>query len=330
MGASRQTSFKAIGFWAPRPLVNVLLQPRLWNNIRRGPVKIRFEESEWSRFPTVVRFSYAPPQEHGSLCLTFTNRVSYTDHAHRWRAVADAVWRVIKKHSGVSFQDIPVDIGDCIDSTIPATTFRFSKRPNDPHDLIPNAYSLDRRRQLPAALPWEKKRDAVYFRGSLTGSTQTRDNPRVAACLLSRKIPGGDCKLTNFSQTPATFRQELELDGVACHPAPIEMVNHHRYVLDIDGNSSSWDRFWEIGMFRSVPIRFETEWQECWHDHISDGEHFVSATRTNLEVVLDGLRSCPRKAEAIADAAAKIARGPLSRQGTQHLFETAWLRRVRR
>lgn len=252
----------------------------------------------------------------------------YSSLAYRWRAVANALWRMIGSRPSTAFHEIPVDIGDCFDSSVPASTFRFAKLPGDPHDLLPNAYFLDRRHRLPSAIPWERKHDSVYFRGSLTGLSQDRENSRVAACLVAKQILNTDCKLTMFPQTPPEFVAELKKDGMVCFPDPVNAINKHRYLLDIDGNSSSWHRFWLIGMFHGVPIRFETRWQECWHDVICDGEHFVSANRHNLAVVVENLRSQPEKASQIAAAAASVARGPLSSEGAQVMFENAWLRRI--
>ncbi len=291
-------------------------------------MSVRFDESDWSRFPAVVRWSYSPTKTNGRLCITFTSTETYSTLAYRWRAVANALWRMIASHPGISFLEIPVDVSDCFDATVPATTFRFAKLPGDPHDLIPNAYFLDRRHRLPRPMPWQRKRDTLYFRGSLTGTVQSRDNARAAACLVARNIPDADCKLSMFQQTPAALRAELEQEGITCKRDRISELNCHRYLLDIDGNSSSWHRFWLIGMFRSVPIRFENQWRECWHHLVREGEHFVAATRANLGEVVETLRSSPSKSQQIAAAAAEIANGVLSPAGAQQMFETTLLRRV--
>ena len=328
MTSPNQTHFKPVGFWAPLTAVNVALRPRLWRNVRHAPVSVRFEECEWSRFPTVVRWSYSPTENSGRLCLSFTSEETYCTLAYRWRAVANALWRMISTRSGIAFHEIPVDIGDGSDESVPISTFRFARLSGDPHDLIPNSYFLGRRTRLPQEIPWERKRDSIYFRGSLTGLSQGRENARVAACLVSRSIAGADCKLTSFPQSSTKFEKELRLEGITAGADPVDAINHYRYLLDIDGNTSSWHRFWLTGMFRGVPIRFETQWQECWHDVIHDGEHYVSATRHNLREVIADLRIHPKKAREIANAAAGFVRGSLSSDGSQRMFEKAWLRRI--
>ena len=328
MERTGKTAFQPVGFWAPRTAVNVAIRPRLWRTISNAKVSVRFEESAWSQFPSVVRWSYSRTKDKKRLAVCFTNRETYSKRADRWRAISNALGRLIATHPDISFEGIPVDVSDCFDSSVPTSTFRFAKLPGDPHDLIPNPYFLARRHRLSPPIPWERKKDTVYFRGSLTGTTQSRDNPRVAACLAARSVPGADCKLTMFQQTPAALRSELDREGIVCRRNRVKALNSHRYLLEIDGNSSSWHRFWLMGMFRSVPVRFETQWQECWHHRIHEGEHFVAANRHNLGEVIDAVRSAPGMAQAIANAAGEVARGLLSPAGAQQMFEAAWLRRI--
>jgi hypothetical protein len=242
--------------------------------------------------------------------------------------VANALWRMIVSHRGISFKNIPVDVSDCNDATVPYSTLRFAKLPSDPHDLIPNAYFLDHRHRLPRSIPWERKHNTVYFRGALTGTIHSQENARVAACRVARNIPKSDCKLTTFTQSSAHLRQELEQEQIVCKRDRVNALNGHRYLLDIDGNTSSWHRFWLIGMFCCVPIRFETQWQECWHNVMHEGDHFISATRNDLSEVVEYLRSHEEKSKKIADGAAKLARGLLSAVGVQQMFENVWLQRI--
>jgi hypothetical protein len=58
-----------------------------------------------------------------------------------------------------------------------------------------------------------------------------------------------------------------------------------------------------IGSFGGVPIRFECEWEECWHGLLVDGVNCVVADRHTLPEVVDRLRSRPREAMTIARAA---------------------------
>jgi len=329
MKAAPTGDYRPIGFWAPRSAWNVALRPRLWHRLLYTPVSVRIDPHRDPRHATLVRCSRAPGRHGGRLCLAFESHDCFVQLAYRWRAVADAVGRLVARQPRLAFDEVPIDVSDCGDASVPPETLRFARLPGEPHELIPNSQLLGRRRRFPPALPWESKSDTVYFRGSLTGALQSFDNPRVVACLLGRDSPATfDCKLTHFPQTPAVFRAELERLGVVGPPESFGMLNRHRYLLDIDGNTSSWDRLWMVGMFAAVPIRFETRWEESWHAAIRDGEHYVSATRDTLLDVVDSLRSDPARAQAIAAAAAAVVREILSPAAVQRAFEEVWLRRA--
>ena len=323
-----EKGFQQVGFWAPRNALNFAIRPRLWRQVFHAPVSIRFEESEWSQHPTVVRWTYSQRLQKNRLQLTFTSEDYYKRFADRWRVVSDALSLLIKHHPNIEFKDVPVDISDCTDASVPENTFRFAKLTNDPHDLIPNPYLLKRNRRVWRSTEWESKKDTLYFRGALTGTLQSFDNSRVAACIAAKKIINSDCGLSLFPQTQPTFLATLRSQDLCAKKDPTKTLNKHRYLLDIDGNTSSWHRFWLIGTFGCVPIRFETKWVEYWHENIEEGKHFSYANRETLIQVVDFLRKHPEKAMSIANNASEFVRNELSPGCAQKFFEEAWLRRI--
>jgi len=273
-------------------------------------------------------WTYDPARHGKRICVEFRSSRAYRKEHERWRTIATALWRLIDKCPHVRFHDIAVDLGDGETEAIPADVFRFARQPGQPHDLLPNPYLLSRRKRLGTPIPWQKKADAVYFRGAATGSHDYETNVRVAACRLVQNLPDSDCRLTSFAEVPPDFVAAARRDGITASPAPLVHMNRHRFLLDIDGNTSSWDRFLVIGAFGGVPIRFETTWEECWHPLIREGEHYVGATRHTLMDVVGRLRKEPLRAERIASAAAAAARDTLSPGRIAGLFERAWLRRI--
>jgi len=316
--------FQKVGFWAPRSAFNFVLRPRLWRQVLHAPVSVRFEESEWSRYPTVVRWTYS----QNSLRLTFTSKKWYEKFSYRWRTISDALSILIKKNPTKKFSDVPVDISDCLDASVPQNVFRFSKSPFDPHDLIPNPFLLEKNHRSWRQIQWDHKKDSLFFRGALTGKLQSFENSRVAACIASKTIPNTDCKLSSFPQTPAAFVAELKSNGLSTTKDLPKTINRHRYQLDIDGNSSSWHRFWLIGTFGCVPIRFETKWVEYWHQNLEEGKNYLYADRETLINVVDYLRSHPEEARSIARNASEMVQNHLSSDCVQKFFEEAWLRRI--
>ena len=115
------------------------------------------------------------------LLLTFSSQSTYRLLSYRWRAVANALGKFIKRHPDREFIDVPVDVSDCTDASVPENTFRFAKLPGDPHELIPNPFLLGTIRRARRPIQWKHKNDSLYFRGALTGDVQSYENPRVAA-----------------------------------------------------------------------------------------------------------------------------------------------------
>ncbi len=322
------TNFEKIGFWKPLTAFDTVLHPRRWRHVFHYPVSIRFEDSEWAQHPSVIRWTYSQRSHEKRLLLTFTSENTYKNLSYRWRNIANALGRLIRHSPKIEFSDIPVDVSDCTDSSVPENTFRFAKLFSDPHDLIPNPFLLKRTRRTLRSIKWERKLDSLYFRGALTGTLQSFDNSRVAACLAAKKILNSDCGLTDFPQTPPNFLTTLRSQGFCTEKDPTKTLDKHRYLLDIDGNTSSWHRFWLIGTFGCVPIRFETKWVEYWHKNIEEGKHFLYANRETLSEIVDFLRKHPEKAISVANNASKFIRNELSPVCAQKSFEEAWLGRI--
>ena len=164
MTAFSQGPFKKTSFWAPRAAFDVVLRPRRWNQVFHTPVAIRFLESDWSQHRTVVRWTYSQESQHKILLLTFSCEYAYQTFFERWRAVSNALGRLIKHHPKINFTDVPVDINDCDNSSVPENTFRFAKLLNDSHDLIPNPYLLEKRKRFLPHTHWKKKRLTLFPR----------------------------------------------------------------------------------------------------------------------------------------------------------------------
>jgi hypothetical protein len=172
------------------------------------------------------------------------------------------------------------------------------------------------------ALPWAWKTDTVYFRGASTGAIDYDANARVALCRVAKTIPRGDCRVSRIKQVDRGFVAHLEADGLVGWRLPIHVMNGHRFLVEADGNSSSWDRYMLIGSFGSVPIRFECEWEECWHDLLVDGVNCVTADRNTLPDVIERLRSRPGEAVTIARAAMHAVANSLSATRLRHRLAT--------
>lgn len=322
--------FTTVGFWAPRSFGYWLGRPRLWGAVRHRPVAIRFVEGDHWPYgsPNIMRWTYDPCVYGKHLCLEFANRPIADLWRFRWRTLANALWKIIDECPQITFHEVPVDVSDCADAHVPKEVFRFAKEPEDTHDLLPNPYLLERDAARFRQTSWTCKRDSIFFRGAATGPREYEVNPRVAACRAARCIEGGDCKLTSFNDVGDDFKIRAANDRIAAKRTKPSAMRGHRYLLEVDGHTSSWDRFRRIGLCGAVPIRFETHWQEYWHDQIVEGTHFVAATRSNLGTVVANLRDSPQQAKDIAGQASDFVRATLSVAKVQESLQRIWLGRI--
>jgi len=196
----------------------------------------------------------------------------------------------------------------------PPNIYAFARRTGSQSGLIPNPYLLSSSRRSPPPRPWERKTEAVYFRGASTGSPDYESNVRVALCKAAKAMRGSDCRISTVVQTDQCFSQRLKQDGLFGQSRPLNEMNRHRYLIDVDGNASSWDRYKFIGLFGGVPIRFECVFEECWHKLLIDGVNCVVADRNSLPHVVEKLRSRPSHAREIAMAAQRLVAEHLSPQ----------------
>lgn len=171
-----EKEFKPVGFWAPRTALNLAVRPRLWRQVFHAPVSIRFEESKWSQHPSVARWTYSQSSQKNRLQITFTSEYFYKLFSYRWRAVSDALSLLIKQHPNIEFTNVPVDISDCVDASVPENTFRFEKLPRDPHDLIPNPFLLEHRRAPQSPIKWKHKKTHSIFEALLQGNCNHSKN----------------------------------------------------------------------------------------------------------------------------------------------------------
>jgi len=255
--------------WAPRSALYWALRPqkaarRLFSET--VPLGLRVHPCADPRLagrPSLVWWSYDRRQFGERLLLTFEAGAQLTNLDARWRVIATALWRMIRKDPTLVFHDVPVDLGDGCGAELPDFVFTFARPKGAANALLPNPYLLQDRKPVPAPLPWEAKTDRLYFRGADSGSPDLDLNTRVALCRAAAKLPRTDCFLTRLVQSGQAFREQLQKEGLVGRRVSISEMNKHRFLMDTDGNTTSWDRYMLIGTFGAVPILFEPAWEEC-------------------------------------------------------------------
>jgi len=293
-------------YWATHPR-------KLVRAISHAPVAIRVDPRRGDGWSPGASWWTLDRRRHGdrvAICFASERGVR---HLSRWRIVADAIWNLARRRADLVFHDWPLELDDGVRPGMPCGINTFARPAGTGFGLVPNPYLLRPRPWLLPPLPWAWKTDTLYFRGSSTGSGDYDQNARVALCRLARSLPRADCKLSRTRSSDPAFRARLVAEGLVGGRQPLDALNLHRFLVDVDGHVSSWDRFLLIGSCGGVPIRFENTWEECWHHLLVDGEHCVRVDRHSLPAELERLRADPAAARRIAAAARRFVREHLSR-----------------
>jgi hypothetical protein len=288
------------------------LAKQLWSEflLRRLPVLATFAREVDS--PHVTVWSYDRRRQGGAVRIEFQSRDQMHRFSRRWPVLVRAILACSREDAGFGFDRVKIHLGDGVMPGDPADIVAFARRPGSAARLIPNVYLLGPRPTTPPPRPWDRKSDSLYFRGASTGSPDYDANARVALCRVARSIPRSDCRISKLRQIDRDFVRNLAADDIVARADPLARLNDHRYLADVDGNTSSWDRYLMIGTFGGVPIRFEPAWEECWHDALVDGENCVRADRETLPGIIERLRADEAEGRAIAIHAMKTVRTVLA------------------
>lgn len=300
-----------ISRWQPGGMLYHLRNPRRFiTALTNAPVAVGFDRELPA---STTSWTYSPTSHDSRIVIRFRSESDFRHHAWRWRLLARILHRHAMTDRRLRIHEVLINLEDGV-VDMPPNILAFARRRGSRSGLIPNPYLLRLNRRLPLPRPWERKTDTVYFRGASTGSVNYESNVRVALCKATKAIRGSDCRISTLVQTDHIFSQRLKQDGLFGQSRPLEEMNRHRFLVDVDGNASSWDRYKFIGLFGGVPIRFECGFEECWHELLIDGVNCVVADRNSLPHVVEHLRSRPSHAREIAMAAQRLVAEHLSPQ----------------
>ena len=87
-------------------------------------------------------------------------------------------------------------------------------------------------------------------------------------------------------------------------------MTHYRMLIDIDGNSNSWNALARFRMGCCV-LRVESVWRQWFHDRIAPWEHYVPV-RADLSDLGERIQWCLDNDEAAAEIAARGRRFALA------------------
>ena len=147
----------------------------------------------------------------------------------------------------------------------------FARPRNSPHICIPDSH-IPRLNAICTALPsldtpFNQKLNKASFNGSDTGRKYPDGSvQRVKFCQKYKNHPKIDAKITNFVEQPI----DPEIFGPFC---PIESQLKYKYILNINGNTTSWERLiWAMASNSYCIFIHPPSHQDeiSWYYHIFD------------------------------------------------------------
>lgn len=147
---------------------------------------------------------------------------------------------------------------------------------------------------------WSKKSKTVYWRGSSTGKDRCKTNTRVQLCkrygkthnvALSRLLPH------HIPEALGLLDQQRDLGDFL----------EHRYVVDVDGFSCSWDGlFWKM-LSSSVVLKFTSREEQWYYRYLRPWIHYIPCTLDNFSSRVKWCREHDDACKEIAERASRFA-----------------------
>jgi hypothetical protein len=165
---------------------------------------------------------------------------------------------------------------------------------------------------------WSEKLQIAFWRGVTTGGRfdgpDFREIPRARLVLASLERPDViDARFTALKQGAENnpLLREPRFSSAAVSP-PDSL--RFRYLVDVDGNSSSWARMVWLLRSNSAVLKQRSPFRQWYYPWLKPGLHFVELAPdlADLTEVVLSLRARDEEAQAVALAGATFARERLS------------------
>ena len=217
----------------------------------------------------------------------------------RTKVIASFIQECLKQIPDKINVDLLINVHDKYDgefSEFPVIAFGKSVSNHPEIIQIPSLYLLDgtvgRRCKKTERVdpPFHLKRGKVCFYGASTGYLNTNKNQRVQAALWAKDKKNMVIKITNWCQGAdydlISKGLANQIPHISDKTKSIRRQLLYKYLLNIDGNSTSWDRFvWQL-FSNSLSLKLESPQTEFWYPLLKDRINYVSVTLDTLEEVI--------------------------------------------
>lgn len=168
-------------------------------------------------------------------------------------------------------------------------------------------------------IPWEDRKDLVFWRGGTTGIPKVRGDwrslERIELCQIARRhehLGILDVGLSSVLQMPdpATV-EEVKNSGLLRGFVPWEEWGQFRYHIDIDGNSSPWSNLFQRLLTGSPVLKVESSraLNQWFYDELKPWVNYIpiAADMSDLIEKIQWLRTNPGFAKAVGEAGRQLA-----------------------
>jgi hypothetical protein len=172
----------------------------------------------------------------------------------------------------------------------------------------------DRRVDRAAArTPWESRVPRAFWRGVTTGGRfdepgwETIPRARLVAAARSHPdlIDARFTRLVQGAETNAVLRES----GWRSHAvSPVDSLRF-RYLIDVDGNGSSWSRLRWLLRSGSLVLKQSSEFLQWYYPWLEGGRHYVPVAHdlSDLAATIEWARAHDDEARAIAEEGRRFA-----------------------
>jgi len=201
--------------------------------------------------------------------------------------------------------------------------------------LLPDLYHIlnynNRLENNPDHYVWEEKNNKIGFWGTTTGHMDPLRNRRIQTCLWFDQYDPmhreSDCYITNIAQISYNniVQKVPSFERIKKNPVIIPFQYSYKFLLDIPGNTCSWDRVPLILQSHSLLLKMPCDDMCFYYPLLKDSETHVEVTPENVFEKRTYYLQNPNEAKRITREANKLSkvlfRGELAKTYIQTLFK---------
>lgn len=206
----------------------------------------------------------------------------------------------------------------------------FSKSDCKPFDImIPDfeMFTLDRKLWKPVLKAskkhrWGRKQSVAFWRGSTSGGDFAgpywKQFPRAQMMALTKKAHGLiNAQFTAHLQGADRNPEFLAKMGSVGQKVSVGDHLAYKYLIDIDGNASTYSRYFWILLSNSVPIKVVSHFSQWYYEGLVPFEHYVPVAYDCSDLIeqISWAEQHEKKAYQIAKASQAFALKYLSEEG---------------